>query len=317
MNAPLCLSILGAGHIAEKMAATAAFLAGRGEIRPRAVAARDPARAAALAARFGFETSFGSYADLAADDATDLVYVATPNTLHAPHARLCLAAGKHVLCEKPFTVTEQQAAELLDLANEKHLYVAEAMWTWFAPTANKVKEWVETGAFGTIEQVRFNYHLLSIGYAPRVTDPMQAGGALLDIGVYPIHYLYRLFGYPTAVRCTGRLKDGIDLGEEIELSSVSLDDCKGLERYAIRGSKAKTSILMAHAANGAKLKRGLRTVDRVSGYGGMQNEFDRVAEEIRAGLPESRFVPQKATRDVMRILDLCRAQMGLVYPFEK
>ena len=90
-------SILGAGHIAGKTAAAAAWLAGRGEIELGAVASRDPARAAALAERFGFPRSFGSYRELAEDPATDLVYVATPNTLHAEHARLCLGHGKHVL----------------------------------------------------------------------------------------------------------------------------------------------------------------------------------------------------------------------------
>ena len=96
---PVRLAILGAGHIAQKTAAAAAFL--KDEIVPYAVASRDPSRAAALAERFGFAKRFGSYSEMLEDPDVDLVYVATPNTLHAPHARLCLEHGKHVLCEKP------------------------------------------------------------------------------------------------------------------------------------------------------------------------------------------------------------------------
>ncbi|MDO4853007.1 MAG: Gfo/Idh/MocA family oxidoreductase [Clostridia bacterium] len=286
---------------------------------------RNPEKNRAFAAACG-AVPCASIDEAVLNPAVDAVYVVTPHPTHYNLVKQALSLGKPVLCEKPLTITAAEAKELFDLAKEKGLYLAEAMWTWFAPTANRVKEWVDAGRFGTIERVHLNYHMNGQNYAPRVTDPAMAGGALLDIGVYPIHYLIRLFGMPAEVRCTGRLKGGIDWGEEIDLTfsnglnahiSTSLDDYKGLEHLVIRGSEASTSIWFFHMANAAKLKKGLRTFDRIRQYGGMRNEFDLVAEEIRQGRTESRFVPPSATLDTMRVVDECRTQMQLVYPFEQ
>ena len=286
---------------------------------------RNPEKNRAFAAACG-AVPCASVDEAVLNPAVDAVYVVTPHPSHYNLVKQALSLGKPVLCEKPLTITAAEAKELFDLAEEKGLYLAEAMWTWFAPTANRVKEWVDAGRFGTIERVHLNYHMNGQNYAPRVTDPALAGGALLDIGVYPIHYLIRLFGMPAEVRCTGRLKGGIDWGEEIELLfanglkarvSMSIDDWKGLERLRIQGSEASTSIWFFHMANAAKLKKGLRTLDRIQQYGGMRNEFDLVAEEIRQGRTESRFVPPSATLDTMRVVDECRTQMQLVYPFEQ
>lgn len=258
-------------------------------------------------------------------EGVDGVYVVTPHPSHYPLAKKALLLGKPVLCEKPFTMTEKQAADLFQIARERNLYVAEAMWTWFAPVANRMKEWVDRGKFGTISYVLANYHMNGKGYAPRVTDPAQGGGALLDIGVYPIHYLIRLFGLPLQVHCSGRISGGIDLGEEIDLTfqngmtcraSASIDDWKGLERFIIRGSTAKSSVFLFHMANSAKLKKGWKTLETVKGYGGMLNEFDLTAKEIREGRTTSRFVPPEATLQTMHVLDECRRQMGLIYSFE-
>lgn len=278
-----------------------------------------------------FAGSFGARACASAEEAitadgVDGVYIVTPHPAHFPLARQALLLGKPVLCEKPFTMTEREAAELFRISEEKNIYIAEAMWTWFAPVANRMKEWVDTGRFGRIESVHANYHMNGKGYAPRVTDPEQGGGALLDVGVYPVHYLIRLFGVPVRVRCKGRLANGIDLGEEVDLTfqsgltcraSASIDDWKGLERFRIRGSEAKSSIFLFHMANRASLRKGWRILETVEGYGGMLNEFDCVAKEIRDGLKKSRFVPPEATLQTMKVMDECRRQMGLVYPFEK
>ena len=278
-----------------------------------------------------FSERFGAHPCATAEEAilregVDAVYIVTPHPAHYPLAKEALLLGRPVLCEKPFTMTESEARELFHIAAEKQLYVAEAMWTWFAPVANRMKEWVDSERFGTIRSVRANYHMNGKGYAPRVTDPKQGGGALLDVGVYPIHYLIRLFGTPTHVRCEGRMAGGIDLGEEVDLTfsngltcraSASIDDWKGLERFTIQGNRAQSSVFLFHMANSAKLKQGWRTLETVKGYGGMLNEFDLVASEVRDGLKESRFVPAEATIQTMRVLDECRRQMGLVYPFER
>lgn len=278
-----------------------------------------------------FAEPYGALACAGAEEAitapeVDGIYVVTPHSSHYEYVKLALELGKPVLCEKAFTTDAKQAEELIRLAEEKGVYLAEAMWTWFSPVAQQVKQWLDDGEFGEITKVVANYHMNSKGYAPRVTDPNRAGGALLDVGVYPITYLYRLFGKPTEVKCAGVLENGIDLSEDVTMvfpggesytASASIADYKGLERLKIVGTKASVSIPFFHMANKATLRRKDGKNQAFKGNGSMTNEFDRVAEEIRSGRTESRFVPHETTLDVMRIMDECRRQMGLVYPFEK
>ena len=160
----------------------------------------------------------------------------------------------------------------------------------------------------------------------RVVCAKVWGGALLDIGIYPITYLYRLFGKPTAVRCDGVVKDGVDLSEEVFLAfangathtaSISMADFRGFERLSITGSKASVSLWLYHGANRVVLNRKDAKNMVLRADGSYLNEFDRVSGDIRAGLVQSALVPHEATLDMMRIMDECRRQMGLVYPFER
>lgn len=176
------------------------------------------------------------------------VYIVIPHNSHYEYAKLALKLGKPVLCEKALTTDAMQAEELISISREKKLYFAEAMWTWFSPIANQVKTWLDSGEYGNIEKLDITYHLNSANYAPRVTDPNAAGGALLDVGVYPITYLYRLFWNPIAVNCSGVLKNGIDLKEDVKLTfkngqtyiaSASIVDFWGLERLRIVAAKEK------------------------------------------------------------------------------
>ena len=275
--------------------------------------------------RFG-GTAYDNVEAAINDPNVDAVYVVTPHNSHYPYVKQALQLGKPVLCEKPFTVDAKQACELIELAREKKVYLAEAMWTWFSPVANQVKAWVDSGEYGAIQKIVANYHMNSKNYAPRVADPNMAGGALLDVGVYPITYLYRLFGKPVSVKCTGALAGGVDMKEDVALTfnngqtfvaSASIDDYRGLERFAIIGDKANTSMWFFHMAKKAKLVRKHGSNETFRGDGGYLNEFDCVTKEIREGLTESQFVPLACTLDVMEIMDECRRQMGLVYPFEK
>ena len=256
----------------------------------------------------------------------DAVYVVTPHSSHCEYAMLALSLEKPVLCEKSFAVTARQAEEMIAFASEKKLYIAEAMWTWFAPVANQIKAWLDGGEFGRIDSALACYHMKIQNSNSRHTNPDTAGGALLDIGVYPITYLYRLFGYPIKIVCAGELKDGIDLCENVAMTfenghtytaTASFKDSRGSEKLIIKGSKANITVPVFRAANSVRLVRKGGENERFSGDGWYLNEFDIVASEIREGLLESRFVPHRATLDVMRILDDCRRQMGLVYPFER
>lgn len=255
----------------------------------------------------------------------DAVYVVTTHDSHYDYAKLALECGKPVLVEKPFTMNAKQAKELVALAKEKHLYIAEAMWTWFGPVANQIKEWVDTGAYGILREVSISYCMNSKGYADRVTDPAKAGGSLLDVGVYPITYLYRLFGKPKSITCEGKIKNGVDLADDITMDfgdgrvirfRASVDDFKGFEMLKLIGTEGKTKLLLWHMASKATLQRKLGKDVVVRGSGNYLNEFDIVSNEIRLGYTESRFVPLQCTVDVMELLDACRAQMNLYYPFE-
>lgn len=313
---------IGAGTLAQK---TAKELAASGRHRIVSVYTRRYEQCAAFAQQYGAFPAKTAEEAISVPSA-DGVYVVTPHNSHYEYTRLALLLGKPVLCEKPFTTDAAQAQELILLAREKRLYLAEAMWTWFSPVANQVKRWLDSGAYGEVLQGKATYHLCSAGYAPRVTDPNRAGGALLDVGIYPIAYLYRLFGRPVAVHCEGVLKHGIDLKEDVRLTfahgrtflaSSSIVDFWGLEQLKLQGTQGRTSLLFYHNANTVRLRRVHGKSEVFRGDGSMLNEFDQAAAEIRAGRTESIFVPHQATLDVMGILDECRKQMGLVYPFER
>ena len=313
---------IGAGKLAGGVARE---ITRSGRHRVVSVYARRPERCRAFAQPYG-ALPCASAAEAITASGVDAVYIVTPHSTHYEYAKLALELGKPVLCEKPFTTDAKQAEELIRLARSKGLYIAEAMWTWFAPVANRVKSWLDSGEFGTLREVKLTYHAAIKNGAGRLTDPNRAGGALLDIGVYPITYLYRLFGTPVKVECTGELENGVDLREDVVMAfsnggryaaSISMADWKGLERMSIKGTQASLSVLFYHNAGRVKLKRKQGRSEVFKGDGSMLNEFDLAAGEIREGLTESRYVPHRSTLDVMCILDECRRQLGLVYPFER
>ena len=258
-------------------------------------------------------------------DGVDGVYIVTSHNAHYRYVKLALELGKPVFCEKAFTVTATETDELIALAKEKDLYLCEAMWTWFSPSANQTKKWIDEEKIGKIHSVDFTYHMNIINGAERVRDPKRAGGALLDITIYPVTYAYRLWGIPKKIESRGVVKDGIDLGEDIVFTypdfkvniSASIADFKGFEKMSIKGEKGEIKANLYHAFNGVTYKKSMFKKETFKGNGPKMNsyldEFDTVAGEIREGLKESRMVPLKATSDVMHILDEIRNQIGLCY----
>ena len=313
---------IGTGKLAMQVAAQ---ISANGKHKIVSCFTRSFDKAKAFAEKFG-ATAFESAEEAITADGVEGVYIVTTHNAHYRYAKLALELKKPVLCEKAFTVTAKETEELVELSRKNGVYLAEAMWTWFSPTANKVKEWVDDGEIGKITDAKFTYHMKSIKYAPRIADPKRAGGALLDITVYPITYAYRLFGYPVSIESVGKVQNGVDLCEDITLTftngakawiSASIVDMKGFEKMRICGDKGEIKAFLYHCMNGATLnKKGERKKKfrgdgpRINSY---RDEFDAAAIEIRAGLTESKFVPQKATVDVMRIMDEVRRQIGLEY----
>lgn len=263
--------------------------------------------------------------DAISADGVDAVYIVTPHSSHYEYAMMALKLGKPVLCEKAFTVNFQQAKEVIELARSKNIYLAEAMWTWFSPIARQVKKWLDDGEFGDVQSCVANMSTNSQFYAPRVTRPDAAGGAILDVGVYAIYYLYKLFGKPESVNCSGVVKDGIDWSEDIWLSykdgirfkAISSIVVDGVTPYLdLRGDKASIRLSELHYAGHAEFTDANGDLKQITADGSYLNEFDIVSDEIRQGLTQSTYVTHQDTLDVMEILDECRRQIGLKYDFE-
>ena len=322
MSRPFHWAFIGTGTLAKTVAKE---ITASGRHKIVSVYSRNPQK------RGDFARKYGALSAETPEEAMSLpevdgVYIVTPHTSHKDYALMAMDLGKPVLCEKPVSTDRAKAEEMIRKSQEKGIYFTEAMWTWFSPVANQVKAWLDAGEYGEIESAFFNYHLRSIGYAPRVADPNLAGGALLDIGIYGLTYAYRLFGKPERIRCRGDLQGGVDTGERISLYypggrvftvDSSIVNLKGLERMVIEGTGGSTSLWFFHNARKVKIKKKGEKNLVFRGNGSYLNEFDIVSSEIREGLTESRFVPHKATLDVMEMMDECRRQLHLVFPFEK
>ena len=178
------MGILGSGGIAHTMANTVKQMA---DVELYAVGARTLEKAQSFAEEFGMPKAYGSYEELAADPELDLVYVATPHSHHYPHVKLLLEHGKNVLCEKAFTVNADQARELFQMAEEKKLLLTEAIWTRYIPIQKTLNEVIESGAIGKVHSMTANLCYLISG-VERLKKPELAGGALLDVGVYPLNF---------------------------------------------------------------------------------------------------------------------------------
>ena len=327
MDAPLRISILCAGHIAGKTAAALAYLRGRGEIATRAVASRDPARAAALAERHGFETSFGSYEALAADPGTDLVYVATPNTLHAEHALLCLAAGKHVLCEKPFAENAPRAARVLAFARERGLFCGEAMWLRFLPASAAIGEALRAGRIGEPRMIEAVFEV-PVSQKERIREPALGGGALLDLGIYPLAFSILHFGEDFA-DATGRaslLPTGVDDQSAFSLGwadgRIAALACSataaGGAGGRIVGTEGSIEVPMLVRCEGFRIVPfgggEAEEVSRPFECNGYEYEFRAAARAVAAGLPECPEAPHSATLAALRAMDALRASWGVRFP---
>ncbi|MGN1194154.1 MAG: Gfo/Idh/MocA family protein [Acutalibacteraceae bacterium] len=269
--------------------------------------------------------AYESFDEAVFRDDVDGVYIATPHTSHVDYAVRAMKGGKSVLCEKPVGVSVKDVDALISTAKDTDTYFCEAMWTWFSDVALTVKKWVDNGEIGKIKDVRINYAFPGIlmPKTSRVRMPETAGGALLDIGIYPITYCYNLFGFPKAIECKGKVKDGIDIAETVTLCYdgfkcvLKMSLCSLGESCFIKGTDGKISLpAFFHMASKATLKnKSGKTV--YNGKTDYLTEFTRAAEEITQGKKESGYIPFKATRDCMLIMDECRKQMNLVYPFEK
>ncbi len=184
------MGFIGAGTIAEIMAKTINEM---DCVEAYAVSARELGRAEKFAEKYGFQKAYGSYEEMLSDTEVQLVYIATPHSHHYKHVKMCLEAGKNVLCEKAFTVNAQQARKLLNLAKEKNLLLTEAIWTRYMPSRNMINDLIESGVIGEVTSLTANLGYV-LDHVERMIKPELAGGALLDLGVYPINFARMVMG---------------------------------------------------------------------------------------------------------------------------
>lgn len=310
---------VGSGNIAKSTARSIT----KGNHSITAVYSRNKEKATSFAGKYSAEV-FGSFDELLEKGKFDGVYIATPHTSHLEYAIKAMQAGKPVLCEKPVGVSTAEVDAIITSAKENGVYFCEAMWTWFSDVALEVKKWIKNKRIGEIKKVTIDYAFpgLMMSKNSRVLTPETAGGALLDIGIYPITYCYNLFGYPNTVKCNGTIRGGIDIEETVVLGydgfecTLKMSLSKLKEGCKIVGTKGEINIPVFHMAALANMKADGKK-ETFKGRTDYLTEFTRAAEEIRAGKTESDYIPFDSTRNCMRIMDECRRQMNLVYPFEK
>ena len=314
-------AFIGAGRMARKAAAE---VTAEGSCRICSVWSRREESSSSFAARYGC-AAYDSVEGALTAEGVRGAYISLVNSAHAQYIKECVDLGVPVLCEKPFTLSERQSEEAFAYAKERGIYLCEAMWTWFNPVAQKVKEWVRSRRIGKIRSVEATYAfpLVKMSSNPRLVRRELGGGALLDIGVYPVRYIYELFGMPSAVDCGGATSGGVDLEENIVFDYgsftakiyVSMVRYHG-ERLIIRGDGGVIKVNGFHAARRA-VCRGAEGRE-VFRDGGLlyARQFARAAEEIYSGALSSSVIPPQGTLDVMGIMDECRRQLGVVYPGE-
>lgn len=325
---PTRWGILATGGIARAFAKDLAMLP---NASARAVASRTKESARRFADQHDIPTAYGSWAELAADPDIDVVYVATPHAAHLAATRLMLEAGKPVLCEKPLTISLKQARELVDLARERGVFLMEAMWMLTLPLMRRIIELVDEGAIGEIRTLYADFNTLMPSDAPsRLFNLADGGGALLDLGVYPVSLAQRLLGTPTRVSAFGQLNDdGIDTNTGFLLGhdngATALLSCsmvaEGPHRAEIGGTKGRVEIPggFFHPSSFVLHRQGHESEEIMATLGpehGFIHEAIEVARCLRAGETESPLVPLDHTLAVMATLDAAREQLGLRYPNE-
>jgi predicted dehydrogenase len=289
-----------------------------------AVGSRTAAAAQAFADTYQVGRVHASYEALAADDEVDIVYIASPQSGHYAAARLCLLAGRAILVEKPFTVTAEQAEQIVTLAAERRLFVMEAMWTRFNPAIRQLRDLVADGILGQITSIQANFAIgLAHDSAHRLWNAELAGGALLDLGVYPVALGSMLLGTPDLIHAVTTLAPtGVDANTAIVArypgGAVGLYQC-GLRADSpatatITGTGGHITIdppffrphsFTIHLKDTEPRQHSI-TLD---GHG-YTYQAAEVARCLRAGLTESPLMPLAETLTIMRTLDSVRASFS-------
>jgi len=298
-----------------------------------AVGSRSQDSADAFATRFGIATAHPTYEALVADPNVDAIYISTPHPFHYENAKLVLAAGKHVLVEKPFTLNAAEAREIVELAADRQLVVLEAMWTRWLPHMLRIHEIIAEGTLGDVRTVIADHNQrLPSDPKHRILNPDLGGGALLDLGIYPVSFAWDIFGEPTSVTAisTPTASTGVDrqtailLGYEGGQQAVlhTALDTLGPNTAAVIGTLGRIEIdsvwytpttFTVYDEQNLIIER----FDQPVVSRGMQFEAQALEGIVASGALAGEELTPAETVEIMETLDEIRRQIGLVYPAER
>ncbi len=292
------------------------------EMTVAAIGSRNPEKANSF---FPGIKGYGSYEELVNSD-VDAIYIATPHQVHCENTLHSLNAGKPVLCEKPFAVNANEAKSMSDLAKTKNLLLMEAMWTRYLPHIQKVRELLPE--LGEIKNLQAD-HGQSLMHIKRLTDPNYAGGALLDLGIYPISFAFMVLGKPDKITAKAVVENGVDLqssaifeysnGRQAVINTVM--NAKSPTTASINGSKARLELATSfyRPTDMTLIYEDGRSVEFKNEYRGhgLREQAIYFEKMLISGKKDSQLLPISETVEIMECLDEIRNQIGLRYPFEK
>jgi predicted dehydrogenase len=319
--------IIGAGNISSTFATA---LNGMDNTKLLAVASRNIDRGKDFANRFQIEKTYGSYEDIVKDPDIDVIYIGTPHTEHKSNAELCINNGKAVLCEKPFTINSEETRFLIELAHEKQVFLMEAMWTKFLPVTKQLKSWIAENKIGKVKKVEINFGFQrEYDETKRLYNINLGGGALLDVGVYPITYAIHIMNQlPNQVLTTALFgANGIDVQNSVVFR---FDETIAMLSSGITANVGKDAIIIGETGkivvpnfwmanemnlynNEGELVISFKEDKRINGY---EFEAEEVNNCIRAGKVESDVIPLDDTLKIIEIMDSIRSEWGLKYKQE-
>lgn len=325
MSTHLRWGFLGTGGIARAVAGDFA-IAG---IPIRAVGARELDSANAFGEEFDIPNRHHGYEALVNDPEVDIIYVTTIHPMHHQHALLALNAGKHVLLEKPFTINAREAQEIADLARAKNLFVMEAMWSRFLPSMDAIFEVIRSGQLGEIQGVMAD-HSQYLPKVPRMTEIELGGGALLDLGIYPVSFAHRILGKPKTITARATLTSKkVDSMTSIIFeydggAQAALTTCffaAGPVTATVIGTEARLEIAYPFYNQTSfqvinKLGEVIDSYDHKIAGIGRQYQALHAEKCIHEGLIQSPVMSLDESVEIMEVMDAIRAQIGVRYPTE-
>ena len=318
--------VLGPGGIAKAFAEDLKLLDGHAIA---AIGSRSISSAQSFSNTYG-GTPHGSYKELVADESVDAIYVATPHPFHKESVILALNAGKPVLCEKPFAINAYEAQEMVDTAKKNNVALMEAMWARFLPHYAKVREIIASGVLGKIHTIQADHgQRLADRNIARLVEPELAGGALLDLGIYPVSFAHMILGNPTSITSSAVMTEkGVDAqtsmvfdyadGAQAVLNTTMMEQtpCRAVVA-GLDGWLEIDRTFYNPASMRVILNDGTVTEYPNTYLGhGLREQAEIFKQLVISGQKQSQILNWRDNVDIMKTLDTVRSQIGLKYPFE-